>query len=328
MPAPLPTRRPISSPLPDRALGLLLGVVADALLGDPSRWHPVAGLGGAAGAAERFWWADSRGRGVVHTAVCVGVPVAAVVVAQRVLPRGAASVLLTATATWAVLGGRSLAHEASVMAHLLGRGDLADGRTRLSHLAGRDAADLSLDELARASVESVAENTSDAVVAPLLWGAVAGVPGLVGYRAVNTLDAMVGHRSPRYLRFGWASARLDDVANLLPARVAAGLAVALAPVVGGSPAAALRVWRRDAGQHPSPNAGPVESAFAGALGVRLGGENTYGGTVEHRGVLGDGEPAGVADLPRAVRLAVAVDVGAAALAVVVASLLGRRTVRS
>ena len=113
-------------------------------------------------------------------------------------------------------------------------------------------------------------------------------PGLLGYRAVNTLDAMVGHRSPRYERFGWAAARLDDLANWVPARVA-GLAAALAaPLVGGSPAAALRAVRRDAGQHPSPNAGVVEAAFAGALGIRLGGRNVYGGRVEERGVLGDG----------------------------------------
>ena len=123
----------------------------------------------------------------------------------------------------------------------------------------------------RATVESVAENTSDAVVAPLLWGAVAGVPGLLGYRAVNTLDAMVGHLSARYARFGWASARADDVANAVPARVAALLAAAAAPVVGGEPRGALSAWRRDAHRHPSPNAGPVEAAFAGALGRRLGG---------------------------------------------------------
>ena len=127
-------------------------------------------------------------------------------------------------------------------------------------------AELGPDEIARATVESVAENTSDAVVAPLLWGAVAGVPGLLGYRAVNTLDAMIGHRSPRYERFGWAAARLDDLANWVPARVAGLAAAVAAPLVGGSPAVALRAVRRDAGQHPSPNAGVVEAAFAGALG--------------------------------------------------------------
>jgi adenosylcobinamide-phosphate synthase len=158
----------------------------------------------------------------------------------------------------------------------------------------------------------VAENTSDAVVAPLLWGAVAGPAGLLGYRAVNTLDAMVGHRSPRYARFGWAAARLDDVANLAPARVSAVLAAAFAP------GPALRAWRWDAGRHPSPNAGPVEAAFAGALGVRLGGANRYGDDVQDRGHLGDGRPPGPPDVLRALRLANRVDLLALALAVALA----------
>ena len=308
----------------ERALGLVLGALADALLGDPHRWHPVAGFGQLAAALERLVWADSRARGVAYVGACVGVPVTFGVVAERLAPRGAARVLVTAACTWAVLGGRSLAREATTMAALLEGGDVVTGRRRLSHLAGRDAADLDVDDLARASVESVAENTSDAVVAPLLWGAVAGVPGLLGYRAANTLDAMVGHRTPRYVRFGWAAARLDDLANLVPARVTALLTAALAPVVGGRAVAALRVWRRDAHQHPSPNAGPVESAFAGALGVRLGGSNVYDGREEQRGTLGGGPAAGVHDLPRAVRLAVAVDVAAVAGAAVLAWALSRR----
>lgn len=304
----------------ERALGLLLGVVADALFGDPHRGHPVAGFGSLAAALERRVWADSRTRGAAYAGACVGGAVAVGAVCERVVPRGPGRVLVVAACTWAVLGGRSLTREGLAMAALLEAGDLTAARGRLSHLAGRDAAGLGVDDLSRASIESVAENTSDAVVAPLLWGAVAGVPGLLGYRAVNTLDAMVGHRSDRYERFGWAAARLDDVANLVPARAAAALAAVLAPCVAGRTANALRVWRRDAGQHPSPNAGPVESAFAGALGVRLGGANAYGGRLEQRGVLGDGPAAGVGDLSRAVRLALAVDaaavVGAVGLAAV------------
>ena len=126
-------------------------------------------------------------------------------------------------------------------------------------------------------VESVAENTSDAVVAPLVWGVVAGLPGLIGYRAVNTLDAMVGYRSATWARFGWGSARLDDVANWAPARLTGVLAALLAPVAGGSPAAAWHAMRRYGGRHPSPNAGRCEAAFAGALGVRLGGTSTLRG---------------------------------------------------
>jgi adenosylcobinamide-phosphate synthase len=311
-----------------RALGLLLGVAADAALGDPSRGHPVAGFGVLAGTLERRVWAPSRARGAGYAAGSVGAPVLlAAWVARGTGRRPAADAVVTAVATWAVLGGRSLAREASAMARLLEAGDLPGARRRLSHLAGRDPSALDLAGLARASVESVAENTSDAVVAPLLWGAVAGLPGLVGYRAVNTLDAMVGHRTPRYERFGWAAARLDDVANLAPARVCALLATVLAPVVGGRPAAAWRAWRRDAGRHPSPNAGPVEAAFAGALGIRLGGTNVYEGRVEHRGTLGDGPPADVPDLASAVRLAVAVDAAAAVVAVALAHAVGRRRTR-
>ncbi|MDT4943250.1 MAG: adenosylcobinamide-phosphate synthase, partial [Pseudonocardiales bacterium] len=174
--------------------------------------------------------------------------------------------------------------------------------------------------VARAVVESVAENTCDAVVAPLFWGAVAGVPGLLGYRAVNTLDAMVGHRSPRHGRFGWAAARLDDLANVVPARLTAGLVALAAPAVGGDARGALRVAARDGRNHPSPNSGVSEAAFAGALGLRLGGRNAYRNRVEHRPELGDGAPPTVADIGRANRLCAGVTLAAAATA----ALLARR----
>ncbi|MGW1142586.1 CobD/CbiB family cobalamin biosynthesis protein, partial [Streptomyces zhihengii] len=179
-----------------------------------------------------------------------------------------------------------------------GFGDWA-ARARLPHLCGRDPQALDEAQIARAVVESVAENTSDAVVGALVWGAVAGVPGLLGFRAVNTLDAMVGHRSPRYLRYGWASARLDDVAGWPGARLTAVLAV----LAGPDPRGAVRAWRADADKHPSPNAGPVEASFAGALGVRLGGTLSYAGRVEHRPVLnGGGRAVEFGDIERAVRL--------------------------
>jgi adenosylcobinamide-phosphate synthase len=201
------------------------------------------------------------------------------------------------------------------MAGHLENADLASARGRLNHLCGRDPSALDGPELARATVESVAENTSDAAVAPLFWGAVAGLPGLLGYRAVNTLDAMVGHRSARYERFGWAAARLDDAANWVPARVTAALTVACAPLAGGSAAGALRVWRRDGAAHPSPNSGRCEAALAGALRLRLGGRNVYGSRVEDRPPLGDGRPPAAADIRRAVRLSRAVWTAAAVLAV-------------
>jgi adenosylcobinamide-phosphate synthase len=208
---------------------------------------------------------------------------------------------------------------------------LAAARRRLPNLVGRDPSALDGPEIARATVESVAENTSDAQVAPLFWGAVAGLPGLVGYRAINTLDAMVGHMSPRYRDFGTASARLDDVANLIPSRLTALLIAATAGSAGGDGRAALEAWRRDGDRHPSPNSGQCEAAMAGALGVRLGGRNIYHGRVEERPQLGSGPRPSAADVARAARISGAVGIaalvvcGAARLALGLRSRPGRRT---
>ncbi|MGY0066524.1 cobalamin biosynthesis protein [Streptomyces sp. QTS137] len=285
------------------AYGAAAGLLGDLLLGDPRRGHPVAAFGRAAAAVEHMLWRDDRGRGALHTAVCVGGAVALGSLAARCARSSpAASVALTGAATWAVVGGTSLAREARAIGRALESGTaegVAAARARLPHLCGRDPQALDADGIARAVVESVAENTSDAVVGALVWGAVAGVPGLLGFRAVNTLDAMVGHRSPRHLRYGWASARLDDVAGWPGARLTAVLASAAGP----DPRGAVRAWRADAAEHPSPNAGPVEASFAGALGVRLGGTLSYAGRVEHRPVLnGGGRAVTVADIDRAVRL--------------------------
>ena len=308
------------------ALGLLLGYAADRLLGDPRRWHPVAGFGALAAAVERRTYADHRAAGAAHVAALVGGATLLGIGVERLcrdrLSRRL-SIALTAAATWVVLGGRSLQDEAGRVADQLVRGDLTAARQQIRSLVGRDPSSLESAELARACVESLAENTADAVVAPLFWGGLAGVPGLLGYRAVNTLDAMIGHRSARYARFGWAAARLDDLANWLPARLCAGLTVLAAPLVAGSPLHTLRVVARDAGRHPSPNAGPVEAAFAGALGVRLGGRNRYQDRVEVRGPLGDGPPAAVADIARAARLTAVVGGAAAGIAVLV-RVTGRR----
>jgi adenosylcobinamide-phosphate synthase len=297
------------------AAGLLTGFVLDAVLGDPRRFHPVAGFGRAAGALERRLYAPNRWAGTAFTTVAVGVPVA-VGLAAAALTRGRPVVraVLVAAATWTVLGGRTLRRESAVMAAHLESGDVAAARGRLSHLCGRDPSALDEPELARATVESVAENTSDAVVAPLFWGGVLGLPGLLGYRAANTLDAMVGHRSPRYARFGTPSARLDDLLNLVPSRLTGLLTIAAAPLAKGTPAETLRVWRRDRNDHPSPNAGQCESAMAGALGVRLGGRNVYFGRTETRPLLGDGPRPSAPHLRRAARLSGAAGVGAAVLA--------------
>jgi adenosylcobinamide-phosphate synthase len=279
------------------ALGAAAGYAADAVFADPRRGHPVAAFGTAASALERRLWRDHRAAGAAHTALCVGAVALGAAAAERAARRSAATrVLLAAGAAWTVLGGASLAREARTVAAALDAGDLTAARARLPHLCGRDPQALDGPELARAVVESVAENTADAVVNALVWGAVAGTPGLLAFRAVNTLDAMVGHRSARYHRFGWASARLDDVAGWPGARLTALLTVAAAP----QRRTAWRVWRRDGSSHPSPNAGQAEAAFAGALGVRLGGSLAYGSRVEHRPVLGaELRPVAVADIERA-----------------------------
>ena len=215
----------------------------------------------------------------------------------------------TALATWAVLGGRSLEREAVAVHAHLAAGDLPAARQRLTHLVGRDTDSLDESEVARAVVESVAENTSDAVVAPLVWGAVFGVPGLLGYRAINTLDAMVGHHNARYENFGWASAKLDDLANLPGSRLSGVLVMVAMPARAR---AAAYAWKSDAASHPSPNGGVVEAAFAGALGIRLGGTNTYyGDRIEHRAVMGDGRAARPDDIARSTVLARRIGLGAA-----------------
>ncbi|MGY1600749.1 cobalamin biosynthesis protein [Geodermatophilus sp. SYSU D00815] len=308
------------------AAGLALGAAADLLLADPRRWHPVAGFGRLALALERRAWRDDRASGAAYAGGLVAASAALGLALDRATRRRpAARALVTAAVTWTVLGGTSLGRAAGVLEHALAAGDLPAARAALPTLAGRDPRDLDEPELARATIESVAENTADAAVGPLVWGAVAGLPGLLAHRAANTLDAMVGHRSARYARFGWAAARTDDVLGWLPARLTAALTVACAPLTGGSAAGALRTWLRDGAAHPSPNAGRCEAAAAGALGLRLGGRNLYGGRVEQRPVLGSGRAPAAADIGRAVRLSRAVWTSAAAAAVAVRLLVRRGT---
>lgn len=308
-----------------RAAGLALGALADRLLGDPARGHPVAGFGALASLLERTTYADARTRGALHAAVLVGVPTGAAALVDHALrDRPATRTAATALITWAALGGTSLLHEGRAVHAHLAANDLPAARRQVGRIVGRTTDLLDPEGVARAAVESVAENTSDATVATLLLGALAGPPGVVAHRCTNTLDAMVGHRDARYARFGTASARLDDLLAWPGARLTAVLATALAPTVGGSPAEALRAWRRDAPAHPSPNAGRVEAAFAGALGVRLGGATTYGSRTELRPVLGDGRAPATHDVARAAALSSRVQGAAALLAVVAASARERR----
>jgi len=312
-----------------RAAGLALGWLADRALGDPRRGHPVAIFGRGATVLERVTYADARAAGVGHTAVLlVALAVLGFGLERMAARRGAVgTVAVTAAATFVALGGTSLVRTGAHMARFLDDDDIAGARGLLPSLCGRDPAALDAAGLTRAALESVAENTSDAHVAPLWWGALGGVPGLLVYRGANTLDAMIGHHSPRYERFGWAAARFDDVANYVPARLTGLLVAVCAPVVGGSPRSAVTSWRRDAAKHPSPNAGVAEAAFAGALDVRLGGPTRYAHRTELRPTLGDGRAPELGDLSRSVTLSQAVQALAAAVAVAVSAACrtGRRS---
>lgn len=261
------------------AYGAAAGLIADLLFGDPRRGHPVAAFGRAAAGAERRLWRDHRGWGALHTLVCAGSATGAAALAARAARnRPAAAVALTAAATWSVVGGTSLGREARAIGRALAAGDIESARERLPHLCGRDPQSLDGQQIARAVVESVAENTSDAVVGALVWGALGGVPGLVAFRAVNTLDAMVGHKSPRYRRYGWASARLDDVAGWPAARLTAVLAVAAGGARArrsgpggrtrtGIPAPTRARWRpRSRGRSAYVSAAPSRTAGGSSTG--------------------------------------------------------------
>jgi adenosylcobinamide-phosphate synthase len=285
-----------------------LGLVADRLLGEPpAALHPVVAFGRVMRRVERSLYRDTRAAGVAHALAGAGLGVVA-----------GGLVRSPAVATWVAVAGRALGEAAMRVGAALEAGDLHGARALLPALVGRDPSALDEKEIARAVVESVAENTVDAVVAPALWAAVAGAPGALGYRAVNTLDAMVGHHSRRYENYGGASARLDDLAGWVPARATAALVAGVRP----SSARAVRTAvRTQAPAHPSPNAGVAEAAFAAALGLRLGGENRYGDRVELRPPLGTGRPAEAGDIARAVALSGDV----CALAVVISTISARIT---
>ncbi|MDA8262774.1 MAG: adenosylcobinamide-phosphate synthase CbiB [Actinomycetota bacterium] len=263
------------------------------------RPHPVALAGTALKRWEGRCYRDSSAAGVVY--VLGGLAIAES--ATRSLPS-------LAGATYVSVAHTMLLQEARAVAKMLESGDLQGARSRVRSLVGRDTGSLGEEELARAVIESVAENTVDAVVAPLWWAAFAGVRGAYYYRMINTMDSQVGFRNARYSSFGAAAARLDDGANYLPARFAALLLLALRP---RRAAYVLGAIRRDAPSHPSPNAGVIEAGFAAALGVSLGGENRYGGLAEWRGVLGDGPAPLAGDIEAACRLSRAL--GFATLAV-------------
>ena len=268
-------------------MGLVLAQVVPEI---PDRAHPVAHFGTVMGAIEDALWSDDRTAGVRYAAG--GAAIGAV---------GGRLLGSTATAVSVTTAGRQLRDVATSIGEHLLADDLASARGALPSLVGRDPSGLDASGVAAAVIESVAENTVDAVYAPALWAVLGGGAGAGMYRALNTMDAMVGHRSERHERFGWAAAKADDVANLVPARALVLAVLALAPADRRPDV--WRAVREDAPAHPSPNAGVAEAAFAGALGLSLGGPLRYGDREELRPTLGDGPRPAPADVPRAVQLA-------------------------
>lgn len=280
----------------------LIAVLIDKLLGEPRRWHPLVGFGRLAAGVERrlrqgqsgeaAWW--TRLRGSIGLAVLL-------------LPLTFAAAFFARLPTWGYLfnvlclylaiGARSLEQHAGAVAEALERHDLPLARILVGMIVSRDTSQLNETEVACATVESVLENGSDAVFAAIFWFLLLGAPGAVVYRLANTMDAMWGYRNERYLHFGWAAARFDDVLNFIPARL-----TALTYLLLGNAKSAWQCWRRQAPTWYSPNAGPVMAAGAGALELSLGGPAVYHGVLKERPALGIGRAPEVNDIRRAMRL--------------------------
>jgi len=278
-------------------LTILAALALDAALGEPKRGHPLVAFGRLAERLEKRFNPSGGGwRSHGVSAWCLAVlPLTLLVwLLSQVSSLGWAVEII---ALYFALGLRSLGEHAQPVAQALRLGDLPGARQRVGYLVSRDTTELDAAGVARAGTESVLENGSDAVFAALFWFAVAGAPGVVLYRLSNTLDAMWGYRTPRFERFGWAAAKIDDVLNYIPARL-----VALIYALLGRTGLALRCWHRQAPQWDSPNAGPVMAAGAGALGVSLGGAAQYHGEVHQRPVLGEGPAAQARDIERALNL--------------------------
>ena len=300
------------------ALWILVGALAlDAALGDPDwlwrRWpHPAVWLGRLVAFGDRHLnrpsWSDPARRvgGALWLLVVVAIALGAGFALEAGLRRLPGGPFLVAIAASVLLAGRSLYDHVARVRDAFWTGGLQAARQAVSMIVGRDPERLDAPAVARAAVESTAENVSDGLVAPALWFAIAGLPGLAAYKAVNTADSMIGHLSARHRAFGWAAARLDDVLNLVPARLSGLLIGLAAPLAGGSPVQALSVMWQDAGLHRSPNAGWPEAAMAGALGLALGGPRVYAaGPVEEPFLNPDGwHEASPADIDRALRVMV------------------------
>ncbi|MBI5686143.1 MAG: cobalamin biosynthesis protein CobD [Verrucomicrobia bacterium] len=285
---------------------IIVAFALDLLLGDP-RWlpHPVKLIGRFAAALEaplRRSIPNARAAGVIAVAIVLGVTglvtLGLIHCASALHPLAGdiVSILLLYTA----FAARDLASHANAVYRALTNNNLAEARRRVGMIVGRDTARLDEREVVRATVESVAESLVDGVTAPLFFAVLGGPVGAMLYKAVNTLDSTFGYKDERYIQFGWASARLDDVANFLPARLTAPLVAVAAALLGHNPLRSLRIWLRDGRKHASPNAGLSEAAVAGALGVQLGGTNYYGGEPSEHPRMGDPtRPLERRDIPRA-----------------------------
>jgi adenosylcobinamide-phosphate synthase len=277
--------------LPTGLIALAVGL--DVLLGDPA-WipHPVGLIGAIVALGERRMWSGNPSRDLrAGASLAVGVVLATIaavwiIVAAGVLLAPVWGAAFAIVIAWTTLALRGLNNAAAAVQRPLQREDVAAARAVMPALVGRDPQSLDRDGIVRATVESVAENSSDGVIAPLFYLFIGGPAAAMAYKAINTLDSMIGHRDSRYLYFGRWAARMDDVANLIPARLSAGCLIAAAAALGQHPMDALRVCRADARRHPSPNAGFPEAAMAGALGIQLGGNAIYAGEVEARPLIG------------------------------------------
>lgn len=279
------------------ALLSVAAVALDALLGEPKRWHPLVAFGNFAGRIEQRFNSAGRGwrsHGVTAWVIAV-LPLTLLATAFSWAPY--VGWIVEILALYCALGMRSLGEHVEPVAKALRADDLEEARKRVGYLVSRQTDELDSTAVARAATESVLENGSDAVFAALFWFVVAGAPGVVLYRLSNTLDAMWGYRNERFERFGWAAARIDDVLNYVPARL-----VALTYALLGKTRLALTCWRRQAPLWDSPNAGPVMSAGAGALGVELGGPAVYHGELHERPQLGQGPVADADAIERGWRL--------------------------
>ncbi|AOJ14091.1 cobalamin biosynthesis protein [Burkholderia vietnamiensis] len=284
--------------LPVVAVLAVAAAFVDRLIGEPAGWHPLVAFGRLAARIEAALNTGRRGRvvGVAAWGAAVLPPVAVAAWLASVLPWPLAAALHVAL-LWFALGAKSLGEHVAPIAAALLRHDLAAARALTARIVSRDTSDADEGALSRAAVESALENGNDAIFGALFWFIVAGGPGALLFRLANTLDAMWGYRTPRFLTFGWAAARIDDALNWIPARLTAASYALL-----GDTAAAWRCWRTQARHWDSPNAGPVMAAGAGSLNVRLGGPAVYHGALEERPMLGTGAPASAIHVAAALSL--------------------------